>query len=296
MNFKLLPGFKLKQPIDVPAKVIALPVIKVEAPCHAKWDEMDGDQRSRHCLLCEKSVHNFSELQSKSVRELISTGDKVCIRFRRNPDGSVVTQDNDSYSRRNWLAKFGTVAAGLFSMMAFGGCEKLDPTAAWTLEEPLPAGPQSDVSKEPAELMGKMVVGEMHDPLAETDVAKQIDLPGKTWRSTNGLHVFESELSQVFSLVEFVPGKGEFGFGQFVTFDKQGCFVASNATQCGNDVSITIKGRYKVLPENKLEIFVESIDRNEYCNKKSETPNKMLGVYQMAKKAGKLTIAKVVVR
>lgn len=290
MNSERLSENQPGLPVRAHTSVTALPMIEVKSPCHARWDEMDGDQRSRHCQLCEKSVHNFSELQSKSVSELVATGEKVCIRFRRNPDGSIVTQDNDSYSRRNWLVKLGTVAAGFLSMMALAGCEKLDPTAAWTQGEPLPS-----FSVEPTEIMGKMVVGEIHVPLAETDVATLIDLNGKTWRSTDGLHVFESESSQVFSLLEFVPGKREFGFGQFVTFDNQGRFVASNSTQCGNDVSITTKGKYKILPENKLEIFVDSIDRNEYCNKKSELPNKMFGVYQMELKAGKLTFAKVIV-
>ncbi len=50
---------------------------------------------------------------------------------------------------------------------------------------------------------------------------------------------------------------------------------------CGNDVSVVTKGTWKWVADKKVEIFVESIERNEYCSKPSEKPKKIFGVFEL---------------
>ena len=109
-----------------------LPQVHINTPCRADWDSMAGDAQKRFCGSCQKHVHDLSQLDTESASKLLAKCDqKVCVRVRRNADGSVVTKDND-LSRRNWLSNCATTVAGLMTMLIFGGCE--DP---FTQGEPL---------------------------------------------------------------------------------------------------------------------------------------------------------------
>lgn len=72
-----------------------------------------------------------------------------------------------------------------------------------------------------------------------------------------------------------------FSFGQFITFGEQD-FVANNCTMCGNDVQILTTGNWRWVAENQIEVYVESIERNEYCSQPSEQPKSVLGVFELA--------------
>ena len=124
-----------------------LPQVNINMPCHADWGSMAGDEQKRFCGSCQKHVHDLSKMDAKSASELLTKrGGNVCVRIRRNADGSVVTKDND-LSRRGWLSKFGTTSAGLMAMLLFGGCE--NPFA--TMGEPL----QTDLPGQPSVEMGE---------------------------------------------------------------------------------------------------------------------------------------------
>ena len=68
--------------------------IKIASPCSANWDAMLGDDRKRFCSECKLNVYNLSGM-SKSEAEnlLIESEGRVCVRFYRRSDGSVLTQD-----------------------------------------------------------------------------------------------------------------------------------------------------------------------------------------------------------
>ena len=97
-------------------------------------------------------------------------------------------------------------------------------------------------------------------------------------------HVFELENVDEYSLELLTDTKdGDFfvnSFGQFVQFDENE-FTAHNSTMCGNDVNIVTKGTWKWVADRQIEVFVESIQRNEYCSKPSEKPQKILGVFEL---------------
>ena len=71
-----------------------------------------------------------------------------------------------------------------------------------------------------------------------------------------------------------------FSFGQFVQFDETG-FIAYNGTMCGNDVRIVTDGTWKWIADDRIEVFVNNIERNEYCSKPSAQPKKTIGVFKL---------------
>jgi len=68
--------------------------IKVASPCSANWDEMIGNDRQRFCGECEKNVFNLSAMTKIEAESLImNTEGRLCARFYRRSDGTVLTQD-----------------------------------------------------------------------------------------------------------------------------------------------------------------------------------------------------------
>lgn len=81
----------------------SLDVIGVAKPCPADWDGMvpapgsspgsDGD-RVRHCDLCELNVYNLSGMTREEATRLVRDREgRLCVRFYRRSDGTVLTAD-----------------------------------------------------------------------------------------------------------------------------------------------------------------------------------------------------------
>jgi len=68
--------------------------IKVASPCSASWEEMKGNDRQRFCGQCELNVYNLSAMTITEAESLIlNTEGRLCARFYRRPDGTVITKD-----------------------------------------------------------------------------------------------------------------------------------------------------------------------------------------------------------
>lgn len=68
--------------------------VKIASPCPADWDSMIGDERVRFCGQCELNVYNLSALTRTQAEDLIAgTERRLCIRYYRRRDGSILTQD-----------------------------------------------------------------------------------------------------------------------------------------------------------------------------------------------------------
>ncbi|HEX4493784.1 MAG TPA: hypothetical protein VH914_21465 [Acidimicrobiia bacterium] len=68
--------------------------------CDASWDDMDGDDRVRHCAGCDKDVYNLSGMSRDDAEALLAaTGVDVCIRLYRRADGTVITRDCGTRAR-----------------------------------------------------------------------------------------------------------------------------------------------------------------------------------------------------
>lgn len=74
---------------------MVLESLRVAEPCHADWDAMDGDLRSRHCASCDLRVTDLSQLTRVEAETLLTTrtpGGRVCVRYTVGADGQVVTR------------------------------------------------------------------------------------------------------------------------------------------------------------------------------------------------------------
>jgi len=68
--------------------------IRIASPCSASWEAMKGNDWVRHCTECNLNVYNFSEMTWKEVERLIASHQgRLCARFYRRLDGTVLTQD-----------------------------------------------------------------------------------------------------------------------------------------------------------------------------------------------------------
>jgi carboxypeptidase family protein len=74
---------------------IHLDNLQIASPCPADWNKMVGDERVRHCSECNLNVYNLSAMTERQVQELIvgSREKRLCTRFYRRADGTVLTQD-----------------------------------------------------------------------------------------------------------------------------------------------------------------------------------------------------------
>ena len=71
-----------------------LDVIDVAAACPADWNEMQGDDRIRHCGECRRNVYNLSGMTRDQAEHLVQTHeDRLCVRFFRRADGTMLTTD-----------------------------------------------------------------------------------------------------------------------------------------------------------------------------------------------------------
>lgn len=103
---------------------ISLPLLdraRVAAPCPAKWEDMTGDDKIRHCALCNLNVHNFSAMSRNEAEAIlarhfnpdgspIASAGRVCGGFFRRADGTYLLQDCPTglaalktAVRRTWL-------------------------------------------------------------------------------------------------------------------------------------------------------------------------------------------------
>ena len=67
--------------------------LSVASPCTADWSAMKGDGAVRHCAACAQNVYNLSALSPEQVASLLESNERVCGRFFRRTDGTIVTRD-----------------------------------------------------------------------------------------------------------------------------------------------------------------------------------------------------------
>lgn len=85
-------GFLRKAPKPKPFN---LDNLRVALPCPAEWSNMVGGDRVRHCAECKLKVYNLSAMTEQQVQQLLTVnrGQRLCGRFYRRADGTVLTQD-----------------------------------------------------------------------------------------------------------------------------------------------------------------------------------------------------------
>jgi hypothetical protein len=75
---------------------ISLDIIDVEQPCPVSWDSMRGDERVRFCNECSLHVYDLSAMTRPQAEAMVNEwepGKRMCVRFYRRADGTVITKD-----------------------------------------------------------------------------------------------------------------------------------------------------------------------------------------------------------
>ena len=68
--------------------------VRVASPCSVEWDGMYGDGRKRFCGDCKLNVYNLSGMTKAEAENLLLNSEgRLCIRFYRRADGTVLTAD-----------------------------------------------------------------------------------------------------------------------------------------------------------------------------------------------------------
>jgi len=106
-------------------------------PCKESWDDMKGDAWVRHCELCDQNVYNLSPLTTTEAERLLSRSEgRICTKFYRRPDGTILTQQCPSSVRKFWGSALKWVAAAGFAVPAFAHdsiwCTPSSATFEWT--------------------------------------------------------------------------------------------------------------------------------------------------------------------
>lgn len=118
--------------------------VTVATPCPADWDGMIGGDRARFCGQCELNVYDLSGMKRNEAEALITrTEGRLCVRFYRRQDGSIITQDcpvglralrrRISRTRRAVVSALLSFLAGIGVTASVGRLESflLDSDAMW---------------------------------------------------------------------------------------------------------------------------------------------------------------------
>ena len=150
-----------------------LPRIDVESPCTQSWDAMTGDDKRRFCGECRLHVHNLSAMTSDEARELVEGADgRLCVRFFRRPDGTVLTQDCVPVRKRlqRRLRRLRVAAAALMGFLyplGLAGCGAPGPENSTQPVLPDPGASPGPEGVEIEPTIGEAIMGDIAFPEEE---------------------------------------------------------------------------------------------------------------------------------
>lgn len=157
---------------------LSLDVIDVASPCQASWGSMRGDDRTRFCSECSLHVYNISGMNRSEAEQLVSNAEgRLCVRFFRRSDGTVLTQDcpvGVSMIRRRAARMLAGVSALLAFLMAGFAAAASSPSRsslAGTARSPLQRIVEW-LDPPMAPIQGKMVMGDICLPAPPQPVAQ----------------------------------------------------------------------------------------------------------------------------
>lgn len=124
------------------------------------WDAMNGNDSTRFCEQCNRSVHNISEMPDAKREALLKQAKKArtCIAYYKRLNGELVTDKNVIHAYKKRLASTGALVAASAILAA---CSTTAPTEE--VKAPEDSAPQVLPEFEEIEmLMGDMCI---HPPL-----------------------------------------------------------------------------------------------------------------------------------
>jgi hypothetical protein len=159
--------------------------IKIASPCSADWEAMVGDNRKKFCGECNLNVYNLSGMTKNEAENLlIESEGRLCVRFFRRADGTVLTQDCPvgwAKVKRNLsraaTAVFALVFGTFGGLFAFNSAKK---SINDTTVSEVPANVKIDVDENncPPPLMGN--VATMGTPAPNREEKGEWNMGGKS--------------------------------------------------------------------------------------------------------------------
>jgi hypothetical protein len=146
--------------VDRARAKVALPLlgrVKIASPCDARWEDMRGDDRARHCALCDKQVFDLSAMDAAEAEAFLRerVGEPTCVKLRQRADGTILTSDCPIGERRRRRRRL-VVAGAAVALTAVAG-------AIATAASPADPGCRVDdvmgqmAAPDPRPIMGEMV-------------------------------------------------------------------------------------------------------------------------------------------
>jgi hypothetical protein len=94
--------------------------VKVASPCPADWNQMTGNDQVRFCSQCNLNVYNLSGMTRDEAEHLLtSTEGRLCIRYYKRKDGTVITKDCPVGLRAFKLKVVKVAGAALSAVLSF---------------------------------------------------------------------------------------------------------------------------------------------------------------------------------
>ena len=146
--------------------VPALDAVQVREPCTVPWNSMRGDETVRFCGQCRMNVYDLSAVtRPEAEARLRSRGERLCVRFQRRADGTVVSADCGPVRRsiRRRARVLRVAAAGIFAMFfpsALAGCGAGSAGPAGPAPQVGGTGPDSPAPGDPPRLQGYVYIPE----------------------------------------------------------------------------------------------------------------------------------------
>lgn len=114
--------------------------VRIASPCSARWEDMEGDERSRFCLHCSKNVYNLSAMSAQAATELIrQTEGRLCGRYYQRADGTMLTADCPVGAERpmHWFKRLISAAAACLCLSGSSALAGDNPRASGATQRAL---------------------------------------------------------------------------------------------------------------------------------------------------------------
>jgi hypothetical protein len=141
---------------------------KINKPCPADWNEMTGNDASRHCDKCKKSVHNISQLSKEEAEQVLChSTQSVCIRIQQAANGAFKTQSG-------WMKRVAIAGAATLTLIPMTGCEtqsQITGEAATYSQPNSPVTTGKVAASEPQPEQGEPLTGVVAGPMETGEIA-----------------------------------------------------------------------------------------------------------------------------
>ena len=118
--------------------------VHIPEPCHADWQEMDGDSERRFCDACSKHVHDLSAMTRDEARTFMAANQDghVCVQYLLDDEDQLIFRDDSTpewkmYWQRDGISRLIAAAALVLPMSLAAACDSPQPSVQPSAETPI---------------------------------------------------------------------------------------------------------------------------------------------------------------